>query len=81
MAQGVDRLALQPGDGGLGYVQRPGGFAIPPMCETVEDCATAGLPDANCSELMNIPVKFCVQSCTVDEPPAGDAGVTETDAG
>ncbi len=54
-----------------------GGFAIPPMCSKVEDCATAGLPNANCSELMDIPVKFCVQPCTIEQPPAGDAGVTD----
>ena len=57
------------GGGGLG--------SIPPMCQTAEQCATAGLPEASCAAVSDlIPVKFCVQSCTlpVEPDPQPDAG-------
>jgi hypothetical protein len=55
--------------------QGPGGFGLPPQCETVADCVEAGLPNAACAQVQIIPFKLCVQSCTADEPPAGDAAV------
>jgi hypothetical protein len=57
--------------------QGPGGFGLPPQCKTQEDCATAGLPNATCSQVQIIPFKLCIQSCTVEQPqpdPTADAG-------
>jgi hypothetical protein len=80
MCQDLSNLGMGSGGACLAAGGQ-GGFGIPPMCEKVEDCAAAGLPDATCSELMNIPIKLCVQSCTPDQPqPDNDAGVGDAGA-
>ena len=48
--------------------QGPGGFGLPPFCQTADECVEAGLPNAACSQVMIFPSKLCVQSCTVTEP-------------